>query len=98
MSLSMEVEDLQGLVVGPIATVAEALLIIDTREVAAAILDANLADRGITPVALLLARRGIPFIVHSATGIPEELALALPALPFMCKAQQPCVVLASLCR
>lgn len=61
-------------------------------DISAAILDANLADRDVTPVALLLAQRGIPFVVHSSIGVPTELALALPSLPVVRKPEDPCVV------
>ena len=82
MELATQIEALDGRVVGPATTVAEALAILNRqqRPIVAAILDANLADRDVTPVALLLARRRIPFVIHSGTGIPGELARALPAL------------------
>lgn len=80
MCLASAVEDFDGVVVGPTATVAGAMEIIETIEVAGAILDCNLADREITPVALLLWERGIPFVLHSAKGIPAELARKVPGL------------------
>jgi len=40
--------------VGPVLTVAEALALIDTMAINAAVLDGQLADRDITPAALRL--------------------------------------------
>lgn len=85
LCLAMEVEHLNGIVVGPASTVSQALSLLATTEVSAGLLDANLQDRDITPVALLLSRRRIPFVIHSAIGIPAELALALPELSFIPK-------------
>lgn len=85
LNLAMEVEHADGIVVGPAASVEQALAIIESAAVSAAILDANLLDRDITPVALALESRGIPFVIHSAVGVPSELAEALPSLPFVPK-------------
>ena len=93
MNLALEVEALAGYVIGPAATAREALSLIGSCEISAAILDANLADRDVTPVALLLAERGIPFVVHSSLGVPDELARVLPALPVVGKPEDPCVVI-----
>jgi DNA-binding response OmpR family regulator len=96
MCLTVEVEALAGLVIGPASTAREALALMDSREISAAILDAHLADRDVTPVALLLAQRGIPFVVHSSLGVPDELALALPELPVVPKPEDPAVVVSCL--
>ncbi|WP_218006110.1 response regulator [Novosphingobium lentum] len=85
MDLAAAVVELDGEVVGPLATVREALLLIDSQVVAAAILDARLQDRDITPVALRLAECGIPFVVHSATGLPTEVAARCPDVPVLIK-------------
>ncbi|MGX7953453.1 response regulator [Tsuneonella sp. HG249] len=85
MNLAFEVESIHGVVVGPTATVAQALTLLSDTDVAGAILDANLADRDITPVAVLLWERGIPFVLHSGKGIPAELAEIVPGLKFIAK-------------
>jgi DNA-binding NarL/FixJ family response regulator len=96
LGLSIEVEALEGSVIGPVSTAHEALSLMDSREISAAILDAHLIDRDVTPVALLLAQRGIPFVVHSSLGLPDELALALPELRVVRKPEDAAVVVGCL--
>lgn len=72
--LAVAIEDAGGVVVGPAATVAEALALLESNHVAAAILDVNLCDRDISPVAELLLARGVPVIFHTGLGVPEELS------------------------
>jgi len=90
------VESADGCVVGPLATVQEALALLGTRAVTAAILDANLEDRDVTPVALLLAEQGVPFVVHSGIGAPPELVDALGAVPVIMKPASPDLVVEQL--
>ena len=85
MCLAEVVSDFNGRVVGPMATVREAMEVLDQREIAAAILDAKLLDQEITPVALRLASAGIPLVVHSGTGLPAEVAAKWPDLPVLMK-------------
>ncbi len=85
LELADAVIDLGGLAVGPVATVAEALVIIENYPIAAAILDANLEDRDITPVALWLAAAGIPLVIHTAKGLPTQLAALRPDLAVVMK-------------
>lgn len=94
--LAMVVEDSNGRVVGPAGTVAEALALLSKYEVAAAILDCQLSDRDVTPVALHLVERGVPFIIYTGTGAPQELAEAHPALSVHAKPMQPEAVVAAL--
>jgi predicted TIM-barrel fold metal-dependent hydrolase len=46
----------------------------------AAILDVNLSDRDICPVAELLIARGVPVIFHTGLGLPDELSKKFPNL------------------
>ena len=85
MNLAFEVESVGGVVVGPTATVAKALSILTEATVAGAIVDANLADRDITPVAMLLFERGVPFVLHSGKGVPADLAAMIPELRYIPK-------------
>lgn len=89
LELSLVIEEFGGHVVGPVPSVSAAMDILSRQRVAAAILDANLADRDITPVALLLASRKVPFLIHTAVGVPAELAVALPGLPVVLKPHEP---------
>ena len=85
MCLVDAVLDLKGHVIGPLSTVREAMEILDQQAIAAAILDAKLLDRDITPVALRLASAGIPLVVHSGTGLPPDVAAKWPDLPVLMK-------------
>ncbi len=72
--LALEMQDILGdagyAVVGPAATVAKALALIDAREPHAAFLDCSLDDEYATAVALALAAKNIPFVV--TTGYDRE--------------------------
>jgi CheY-like chemotaxis protein len=96
MDLAMEIEHLDGRPIGPVATVAEAMALLQSEVVAAAILDANLLDRDVTPVALSLVERSIPFVIHTGTGMPSELAALHPDLPVVMKPARSTAVLAAL--
>jgi DNA-binding response OmpR family regulator len=78
--LATTIEDAGGVVVGPAATVKEALALLEIHSVAAAILDVNLGDRDISPVAELLIARGVPVIFHTGLGVPDELGAKFPNL------------------
>lgn len=80
LGLAAAVRDLGGTVVGPSTSVQHALALLGCNDVDAAIVDANLIDRDVTPLALELHRQDIPFVVHTAKGLPPELASALPDL------------------
>ena len=69
-----------GIVVGPASTVVEAQQLLGTAHIDGAICDGMLTDRDCTPVALALCDRGIPMVVHSATGPPPALREAYPTL------------------
>jgi DNA-binding response OmpR family regulator len=78
--LAATIEDAGGVVVGPAATVKEALALLEIHHVDAAILDVNLSDRDISPVAELLIARGAPVIFHTGLGVPDELGARFPNL------------------
>ena len=96
MELADAVIEVGGSVVGPARSVAEALTILDAASVTAAILDVTLTDRDVTPVGLALAERGIPFIVHSAIGVPDALIRARPTIRLLDKPASPKSVVAVL--
>ena len=98
LSLSLAIEDLHGIVIGPVTTVAEALEVLARQPVGAAILDASLDDRDVTPVALHLIERAVPFVIHSGTGVPDDLAAQHPDLPIIMKPRSPEDVVATLIR
>ncbi len=80
LGLAAAVRDVGGTVVGPSPSVQHALTLLERNDVDAAIVDANLIDRDVTPLALELYRQDIPFVVHTAKGLPFELASVLPDL------------------
>ncbi len=92
MDLVDQVEQCEGIVIGPVPTVHDALEILDHAAlgtsqpaIAAAILDVQLRDRDVTPVALRLSEAGVPFVVHTGTGPPPVLTERLPDLPVVMK-------------
>lgn len=80
LDLALAVEDAGGEVAGPVASIKLAFALIEARPITAAILDYNLTDGDVTPVATLLLDAGIPTIIQSGVGIPPELALRFPDL------------------
>lgn len=64
-------EDAGAVVAGPVASVREALMLLDEERVDAAILDIHLGDELVFPVAEELNSRGIPFVF--ATGYDRSL-------------------------
>ena len=96
LELADEVEAAGGTVVGPYASVSVTLRALRTERVDAAILDANLADRDVTPVAAVLAARHLPFVIHSGVAVPPALALLQPELSVVMKPASPFRVMAAL--
>ena len=80
LDLALAVEDAGREVAGPVASVKNALALIEARPITAAILDSNLTDGDITPVATLLLEAGIPIIIQTGVGITSELAMRFPNL------------------
>ena len=70
LDISHVIEEAGGHVVGPVRTAAEATALVDTHDIAAAVLDVNSADRDILPMALLLTKRRVSVIVYSGFGLP----------------------------
>jgi len=65
-------EDATAVAIGPTATVAEALHLLQTREVDAALLDMNLNGQWSDPVAAELKARRIPFVFTTGYGMTER--------------------------
>ncbi len=80
LDLALAVEDAGGLVIGPAGSVREALALLATSSVAAAILDVNLSDGEVTPVVELLIARGVPMIFQTGVGLPAALKARYPDL------------------
>lgn len=88
LDVALAVEDAGGEVAGPAASVREALALIEALPIVAAILDVNLADGDISPVAERLIEAGIPIILQTGIGLPPRLVARFPDLPVHIK---PCV-------
>ena len=80
LDLALAIEDAGGQVVGPAASVKEALALLETADVAGAILDVTLADKDATPIAELLIAHGIPLILQTGVGLPPDMAARFPGL------------------
>jgi CheY-like chemotaxis protein len=76
--LSLELEDVEATVVGPVGNLADAMALINSGEsVDGAILDVNLGGQLTYPLADLLAERGVPFVFttgYDAAMIPARFA------------------------
>ena len=80
LDVALAIEDAGGIVAGPAASVMEALALIETLPIVAAILDVNLVDGDVTPVAERLINAGIPIILQTGIGLPSKLAAHYPDL------------------
>ena len=87
-----------GFVLGPVPSVHEALALIETQLFDAAILDANLSDRNITPVLTILLARDIPLVLHTGSGVPVEMQAQKDLIAVVKKPAAPETVLAVLSR
>ena len=81
MDLKLVLEQHGFRVLGPAATVAEALRMVAATMPDAAILDVNLKGEMVTPVAKTLGAAGVPFVLASAYHHPELLAPELAEAP-----------------
>lgn len=88
LSLALAIEDAGGVVVGPAGSVKEALALLQTQPVSAAILDVNLADGDISPVLEILVGLGTPLIVQTSIGLPTGFPPQAPPVVVRIK---PCV-------
>ena len=90
------VERSGGAVVGPVPTVAEALALLDQHKIDAAILDVQLLDGEISPVALRLIEQGTPLVFQTGTGLPVVLVELDIELVVVLKPVAPMIILALL--
>lgn len=71
LDLTEAVEDGEGCVAGPVASLAEALTILDEGDVAGAIVDCGLDDA--SALILRLAEAHVPMVVQTSIPLPEAL-------------------------
>jgi CheY-like chemotaxis protein len=96
LDLSIAVEELAGRVVGPASTVAEALALLAHHEIAAAIVDFQSIDRDAVALTRQLSERRIPFVIHTASILPQAIAEAHPGVPVLVKPLRPQAVMTCL--
>ena len=72
-------------VLGPAATVAQALQLLADRTPDIAVLDVNLRGELVTPVAEQLQLRAVPFVLLSAYANPGQTISALDGVPVFSK-------------
>ena len=80
LDLAFAVEDAGGKVVGPAASSKEALALLATATIVAAIVDVNLVDGECLPLVEALVDLDVPFIVHTAVDLPQALATRFTGL------------------
>jgi len=80
LDLAFAIEDAGGIVVGPAATSEEALALVGTATVTAAILDVNLVDGDCSRVVEVLLSLDFPFIIHTAVELPPAFSARFSGL------------------
>jgi two-component system, response regulator PdtaR len=98
MDLELLLEGHGYRVLGPAATVAEALRLLAAATPDAALLDVNLRGEMVTPVAGRLRALGVPFVLASAYDRPELAAAELAGAPNVGKPTSERRLLAALAR
>jgi DNA-binding NtrC family response regulator len=98
LNLAAAAEDVGASVVGPIASVAEALRRIDHGGIDGAVIDVRLQDRDSMPVILRLIERSLPFVVHSGFALPDKLAAVAPESRLVMKPADPEAVMNQILR
>ena len=73
-ALAKTVKGAGGLVVGPAVTVKAGIALLSEERVEAAIVDGNLLDGDVAPLARILLAVGIPMVVYTGSALPEALA------------------------
>jgi two-component system, response regulator PdtaR len=81
MDLELLLQEHGWRVLGPAATVDQALRLLASERPDVALLDINLRGELVTPVAEQLRARGVPFVVVSAYPSPGRMAAALAGAP-----------------
>ena len=96
LDLSSAVEEMAGRVVGPAASVDEALGLLASQPIAAAIVDCHFGDRNAAPLTRELAERRVPFVIHTAMQPPPAIREMHPDVPVLRKPVRPGALLTCL--
>lgn len=84
MALETAFEAVGSIVVGPAATLAEAINLSENADVDVAIVDIDLNGLDVFPAADILVKRNIPFLFQTGHGQRRELGADYPDVP-VCK-------------
>ena len=96
MVLAERVARSGGTVLGPMATVTEALDLLNSEPVAAAILDCHLVDQDVSAVALRLIQLRVPMVIYTGSDLPPPLNSWRSIIPVISKPASPHLVVARL--
>ena len=96
LDLSDAVESVKGRVIGPVGTIAEALSLVESQAIAAAVLGFEFPDSDVIPLARALVHKQVPFVVHADNYIPSSLSVLRPGIPVLIRPIQPRDVVAIL--
>ena len=97
LDLADIVETGGGTVLGPAASVREAMRLLQNDAPDAAILDVNLADGEVTPVRDALLAKAVPLLIYPAGGPPTEILLENPDIAIIRKPARAAQIVSSLC-
>lgn len=92
LDLAASVEDANGTVIGPVGSVRQAMDLIDSHDVDAAILDVDLIDGNVEPVLERLKSANTFVVIHTGGGLPARLAARYPGIPVFHKPIAPTVL------
>lgn len=94
LDLAAVVEDHDGRVAGPVATFSEAAIVIDSGDVAGAIIDCGLPEA--TSLIRRLADVGVPVVVQTSVPLPGDLGELADRLPVLMRPVDPQTVVETL--
>lgn len=98
LDLGIRVEEAGGMLIGPAASITEAMLLLDNHTVHGAILDVHLVDGEVTPVAARLLKCSVSVVVHTGVGLPPALQQRVPPISVFIKPTQPKLLIDALAR
>ena len=96
LDLSLAIEQLQGVVIGPVRKFIDAAASLNDEPVSAAIIDCHVDGEDMLPLADLLASRAVPFVVHASAHLVQPDWERHFGVPILIKPLQPRTVLARL--
>ncbi len=96
--LEATLNDAGAEVIGPSASVEEALDLLKREAASAAVLDVRVGDRSIVPVVRRLQARNVPFLFYSGQADTDSVRREFPEAPFIAKPAPPKLIVSSVLR